>query len=39
MDYRGVLIERICTGDGHVRIPFKSHVDAAVLDLAGDGAG
>lgn len=38
MDCRGVLIECICTGDGHIGIPFESHVDAAVFDLAGDGA-
>lgn len=39
MDCMGVLIERIRTGDGHVGIPFEAHVDAAVLDLAGDGTG
>lgn len=39
MDCRAVLIERIRTGDDHVGIPFESHVDAAVLDLAGDRSG
>ncbi len=39
MGYRVILFGRRGTGDDDIGVPLESHVDAAVLNLAGDGAG